>query len=309
MAELIRLNQHDVVPAEVLDGASCAFGVFDGVHLGHRFIIDRAIAQARRNGEKAVSLTFDIDPDEVFAAEKLRKIMSNEQRFEALLDTGVDTVVVFAFTHDFASNTPDDFLAKSFGGAHPASIHVGVDFRFGSHASGTIDTLREWGDEHGVLIDGCELLQKEGKPVTATRIRGLLGEGKVEEASKLLGHPYRLTGTVKPGRGEGRDMGFRTANLFVPTQMRVLGEGVYAAYSNVEGKRYKAAVSVGVSPTFEGQTTATCEIHLLDFDDDIYDQTIAVDFIEWLRPMMKFDSVDELARTVMGNIEYVRENL
>ena len=154
-----------------------------------------------------------------------------------------------------------------------------------------------------------ELLMKDGAPVTSTRIRGLLAEGKIEQANALLGHLYSVVGTVQAGRGEGADMGFATANLHVPSARRVLAEGVYAAYAVVDGVRYKAAVSVGVSPTFADRASANMEVHVLDFSGDLYDKPIEVLFANWLRPMISFSSTEELISTVMGNIQWVRDNL
>ena len=161
---------------------------------------------------------------------------------------------------------------------------------------------------------GCEihphqLVSADGAPITATRIRLLLLDCKLDEANRLLGHPYSLRETVQRGRGEGTDMGFATANLQVKPHDRVLGEGVYAAYATVAGTRYKAAVSVGVSPTFEATTTANIEVHILDFSGDLVGQDVTLEFVKYLRPMIKFDSTEELIATVMGNIQWVRENL
>jgi riboflavin kinase/FMN adenylyltransferase len=294
---------------DVLRHSSCAFGVFDGVHKGHCYIIGRAIAAAKERGGRSVVLTFDRDPDELFRPDKLKKLLSNEDRLKALATTGVDAVAVLRFTRDFAALEPEVFLDSTFDRALPASIHVGCDFAYGARAAGSLADLKRWGSAHGVDVDGYDLVSEDGAPITATRIRGLLATGDVAEANELLGRPYRVHGTVREGRGEGRDLGFRTANLVVSPQMRALGDGVYAAWAEVEGARYKAAVSVGIAPTFADEATATMEIHLLDFDRNIYGQDIAVDFMEWLRPMMKFSSTEELVSTVMGNIAWVRENL
>ena len=292
----------------ILHGSACAFGVFDGVHRGHRFIIDFARKAAEESGRKSVVLTFDIDPDELFRANSLKKLMSNEDRILELSRLDVDAVVVFPFSVEFAAQDPESFLESSFGGNVPASLHVGFDFRFGKKASGGLDQLVEWGAERGMTAHGHDLLELDGAPVTATRIRGLLSEGKIEEANKLLGHNYAVVGMVEAGRGEGRDFGFKTANLHVPEMMKVLGDGVYAAYAYVDGTRYKAAVSVGVAPTFEN-AQANVEVHILDFDGDIYGNSIKVEFTNWLRPMMTFPSIDELIKTVMSNIDWVRQNL
>ena len=158
-------------------------------------------------------------------------------------------------------------------------------------------------------VTAHELLCLEGAPVSATRIRGLLSEGAVEEAARLLGKPWKVRGTVVSGRGEGAQMGIRTANLRIPDNLRSIGDGVYAAYAIVDGKRYKAAVNMGVAATFADRTTSNCEAHLLDFDGDIYGHEIELEFIAWLRPMRAFDDVDELIAAIMSNIEWVREHL
>mgnify|MGYP004453943075 CR=1 FL=1 len=295
---------------ERLAGSACCFGVFDGVHRGHRCLIDATIADAHERGTNAVVVTFDIDPDELFDPDGLRKLMSNGARIDALAQTGVDCVLVLPFTKEFAALEPEDFLTTCFGVALPLSLNVGSNFRFGRKAKGDVYELSLWGAKHGMAVFAHDLEELSGEPVSATRIRKLLFDGRnIKQANKLLGRPYRMGGRVERGRQEGRDMGFRTANVFVAKQLRALGEGVYAAYATVDGNRYKAAVSVGVSPTFADETHAFCEAHLLDFDADIYGDIIELDFIEWLRPMMKFDDVDELISTVMGNINWVRANL
>jgi len=224
-----------------------------------------------------------------------------------LCDSGVDAVVALPFTRDFASLSPEDFLRETFNGHAPAHLHVGLDFHFGSRASGSVADLGEWGAVVGTHIDAHNLKSTDGAPITATRIRKLLGKHDLDEAAKLLGRRFTLVEKVRPGRGEGADMGFSTANLFIKPERRVLGEGVYAAYVTVDGERYRAAVSMGVSPVFKDETDATCEVHILDFSKDIYGEYIEVEFVEFLRPMIKFDSTEELIRTVMGNIEYCRK--
>ncbi len=290
-------------------GASCAFGVFDGIHSGHRFLIEQARETARATGGLSCVLTFDIDPDERFRADCLKKLMSNEARLAALADAGADAVVVLPFTPAFAALSPQDFLQQTFGDMPPAYLHVGCDFRFGAHAAGTVAELAAWGDQAGMQVVSHELALADGQPITATRIRLLLAEGKVEEANGLLGRPYAVYGQVQAGRGEGGDFGFRTANLYIPDQLRAIGDGVYAAWACVDGARYRAAVNVGVPATFADSAKATCEVHLLDFDGDLYGKPLEVQFMHWLRPMRKFDDVDELIATVEGNIAWVRENL
>lgn len=292
----------------MLAGASCAFGVFDGVHRGHQFLIGEAVRTARESGGISAALTFDVDPDECFHADRLKKLMSNERRIEALAETGVDAVVVLPFTREFSLQDPHAFLDALFRGASPHAMHVGSDFRFGAKAAGTVADLESWATRTGMRVYAHDLKSADGRPITATRIRLLLSDGECEQARALLGHPYVFEGTVLKGRGEGTDMGFATANISLPSMMQVLGEAVYAAYAVVDGVRYKAAMSVGVAPTF-ADATASCEVHILDFSGEIYGDSIEIEPVHYLRPMIKFDSVDELIATVLGNIAWVRENL
>ncbi len=295
-------------PQRLLAGAVCAFGVFDGVHRGHAFLLEKAREQAVTESRPFIVLTFDIDPDERFHPDRLKKLMSNDSRIEALSQVA-DAVCVLPFTTEFGSLEPEAFLDATFLEATPAALHMGEDLRFGSRAAGTVADMACWGQNHGMQAVPHELLLVEGEPITATRIRLLLESGIIHEANELLGHRYALEGTVQHGRGAGADMGFRTANIVVPEMLRVLGEGVYAAYAHVGGKTYKAAVNVGVSATFADAATATVEAHLLDFQGDLYGTEISLEFTDWLRSMRKFDDVEELVATVMGNIDWVRRHL
>lgn len=308
MAVLYKVDD-DAFNPSLFQGSSCAFGVFDGVHEGHRYLINSARQSAAQNGGKSVVLTFDIDPDEVFRADSFKKLMTNDERLAMLCATGVDAVVVLPFTREFASLSPEEFLTATFGAYPPAYLHVGDDFRFGAKNAGTVSTLDDWAARSQTQICAHHLVSQDGDTVTATRIRHLLSEGAIAEANKLLQRPYFQTGRVIAGRGEGADMGFRTANLEIPTMLQALGDGVYAAYVVVNGTRYKAAVNVGIAATFAENSVATCEAHILDFAEDIYGDTISIEFIEWLRPQQVFDDVDTLIATVKSNIEWVRTNL
>ena len=294
--------------SSVFAGASCAFGVFDGLHSGHQFLIGEAL-RTKQPSQRTIALTFDIDPDEVFHAERLKKLMRNADRIDALAASGVDDVVVLPFEEELYSKTPEAFLATTFACGAPAHMHVGEDFRFGARAAGTVDTLQEWGDRVGCTIHAHRLVSADGAPITATRIRLLLLDCKLGEANRLLGHPYALREAVHRGRGDGAGFGFATANLQVKPHDRVLGEGVYAAYATVDGVRFKAAVSVGVSPTFEATTTANMEVHILDYEGDLIGRPVLVEFVEHLRPMRKFDTTEELIATVTADIQWVRDNL
>ena len=305
---MARYTADETFDKSIFVGASCAFGVFDGLHIGHRYLLGQAV-ETKMPRNRAIALTFDKDPDEVFRPDRLKKLMRNADRLAALEVSGADDVVVIPFNEQFYTKSPQDFLATAFSKGAPAHLHVGEDFRFGARAAGTVVTLQEWGSAVGCEIHAHHLVSADGAPITATRIRKLLLDCHIKEANALLGHPYALRETVQPGRGEGTDMGFATANLRVKPHDRVLGEGVYGAYALVDGVRYKAAASVGVSPTFEATATANMEVHILDFEGNLAGRDLTVEFIEYLRPMMKFESTEELIATVMGNIQWVRAHL
>lgn len=307
MAEILKCDE--MFDYSFFARSSCAFGVFDGVHRGHQYLLSCAQETARKNEGASVALTFDIDPDEVFHPERLKKLMTNEERIKTLSESGVDAVVVLPFTQRFSASSPEEFLLNTFNGHAPSYLHVGYDFRFGARAKGTVKELANWARDAGTEVCAHDLKSADGAPITATRIRLLLGDNDIIEANKLLGRPYYLVGTVQQGRGEGQEFGFRTANLKVPPQLQALGAGVYGAYAHVNGMRYKAAVSVGVSPVFADKTDATCEAHLLDFEGDLYGKAIKVEFLHFLRPMIKFETIDELIATVNGNIAWVRGNM
>lgn len=308
MAVVISRDDTSFNPA-LLSSSSVAFGVFDGVHEGHRFIIGEAINTAREEGLASAVITFDKDPDELFRPTQLKKLMTNEARLQKLAELDVDAVIVLPFSLEFASQSPDAFLESCFEGAIPRHIHIGTDFHFGAHAAGNVGDLRAWGALHGMEVHNHELVSEGGLPVTSTRIRGLLQEGKVKDAAALLGRAYALTGLVRPGRGDGADFGFATANLEIPPLLMAIGDGVYACYAWVDNCRYKAAVNIGVPATFADTSTANVEAHLLNFTGDIYGREVIVEFIEWLRPMRAFESTEELITTVKSNIAWVENNL
>lgn len=294
----------------ILADAACAFGVFDGVHKGHRFIIDKALQDAASKGVPCVIITFAQDPDELFRPDGLKKLMTNERRLAKLDTLGAACVLALPATKDFFALTPQDFMESVFSNNVPASIHVGKDFRFGSRALGDVKQLEAWGASRGMDVCGYDLFALDGAPVTSTRIRSLLASCDIAEANNLLGSIFALEGVVESGRGEGRDMGFRTANVTVPAQFYTLGEGVYGAYAlTQDGKRYKAAVSVGGAPSFGEAAHANVEAHIIDFNQDIYGQRLRLEFVAYLRPMIIFDSTETLIETVMGNIAWCRDNL
>lgn len=279
------------------------------MHLGHRFVIGAAERAAREAGRPCGVVTFDVDPDELFAPGSLKKLQSNEERIAMLASLPVDYVAVVPFTRRTASLAPRAFLDALFGGSTPSGVFVGADFRFGSKAAGDVPLLSEWARPRSMAVTAVEELEAGGAPVRSTRIRRLLAEGLVGEANGLLGRPYSFSGAVRKGRGEGAGMGFATANFDVPENRRILADGVYGGYVLVDGERVKAAISSGVPPTFEGESEDNLEAHLIGFEGDLYGRVLEVQFVERLHPMARFEDVDSLIEAVNADISWVEANL
>ena len=295
-------------------GSVCAIGAFDGVHLGHRALIARAREEALARGDELVVVTFSPDPSVVLCPDHpQRLLLSDEARISELRSIeGVGRVVVLDFTPGLAALPYERFVRETLGSLVDLdAVVVGSDFRLGVGGAGTVEALSELGRADGFDVIGMDLLDEGGSPVTATRIRGLLAEGRVEAAAGLLGRCHLVTGIVEHGRGEGTSFGFPTANVRVAAGICLPAEGVYAGYVTYGGSAWPAAVNVGkprsFSPGEEGESFL--EATLLGFSGDLYGAVVDVSFVRWLREPRSFSSVEELERVVLGNVSWVRATL
>lgn len=286
----------------------CVCGVFDGVHVGHRALIAKAVEQAKRLQASVVIITFQEDPDELFLPHGFHKLMTNEHRLFSLeqLDD-VSDVYVIPFNTAIAALPPEVFLDTLFATSAPRALFVGVDFHFGVGAKGSLQTLLAWGRTRNVLVEGVSLVCLDGAPITATRIRALVREGNIAQANLLLGHPFSLSGLVVDGRKEGRKMGVCTANIAVAPDIIVPADGVYAGFTEIEGVKYKAAISVGIPITFANATESTIEAHLIGFEGNIYGAQITLSFVERLRPMIRFDNIKDLLEQIQRDISDTKQ--
>lgn len=293
-----------------LGAASITIGVFDGVHRGHRELIDAVVSDARDHGCKAVVVTFDPDPDVVVSRAPAQKLMTTADRLHALALTGVDAVVAVPFTSAVAALDHVGFLELLSRVVDIRSIRVGSDFRLGRGGASGVAEMQTWGSEHGVDVYGHELLCVDGQTICATRIRQELRQGHVELAAELLGRPYMLRGIVAGGRHQGSDMGFPTANIQVPEGIQVPADGVYEGLVLVDDTVWPAAVNVGLPPTYaDDAASAHLEANLIGYAGDLYGALVSLAFTRWLRPSRVFDSLDELIATVEGNIDDIRHHL
>jgi riboflavin kinase/FMN adenylyltransferase len=284
---------------------SVALGTFDGVHLGHRRVIQTAIDRARELGVRSAVATFDPRPVSVIVPERAPDSLTTlDRRLELLREAGVDDVVVIRFTLELAARTPEEFarevLAEQLGAAE---VVVGQNFRFGHRRAGDVEMLRELGRDLGFGVTIAPLFEFDGEPVSSSRIRELIRLKYVEDAARILGHSPELDGEVVRGDGRGRELGVPTANLGVTKGFVQPAEGVYAGDVVLpDGRQFQAAISVGTNPTFDGERDVRVEAHLLDFDEDLYGVNVRVEFRRFLRGQVRFDSLDELIAQMREDI-------
>ncbi len=286
---------HDLETAPATGPFVVTLGTFDGVHAGHRELLQIAAGRAKALGQRAAVVTFDPHPTLVVAPlRKPKLLMTLEQRLAAFEAAGMDLAWVIPFSRAFSELSPEAFLDRLRQILSPVELHVGRAFCFGRDRSGTVETLEAWGATHGCEVRTLALRAPDGGRLSSTRIREALDVGDAEEAAALLGHPYALTGVVVEGDRRGRHLGFPTANL-AWEQEQLPASGVYVTEVLLphQGGTCLGLTNVGEKPTFEGQRL-TVETHLPGFDSDLYGTRLSLRFIHRLRGEVKFGSVDEL---------------
>jgi riboflavin kinase/FMN adenylyltransferase len=291
-------------------GAAVAIGNFDGVHLGHRALITRARALADANDALAVALTFDPHPSSVVGRGGPQMLSSLERRLELLDAAGLDAVVVEPFTMALATLAPHAFVDDVLLFALRArAIVVGYDFTYGQGRAGTTEALRAHGAKAGVEVAVVSAVEVGGEVASSTKIRGYLREGDVAAASRLLGRPWDIDGKVVHGAKRGRTIGIPTANI-APASDLVIAPGIYAVTLAAEGGPPMPAVaSLGRNPTFVEQGGLVLEVHVLDWDGDLYDQRVRTTFLTRIRDELKFDSVEQLVAQIHRDIDVARHDL
>ena len=282
--------------------SAAALGSFDGIHLAHAKVLATTVERARALGVPAVACTFDPHPALVLHPERApAPIATLEDNLARIGAEGVDATLVIPFTQEFSRMEAETFveevLVKTLGARE---VVVGFNHTFGNGARGTAALLRELGVKHDFVVHVLPPLQVDGQTVSSSAIREALKEGDVVTARTFLGHPYSVRGPVLRGAGRGRTLGFPTANLR-PDRPLILAPGVYVCRASWEGGAAGGVVNVGYRPTF-GENQYWIEAYLLDFSGDLYDRTLEVQFLEKIRPEMKFPSVEALKRQVMADI-------
>jgi riboflavin kinase/FMN adenylyltransferase len=287
-------------------------GMFDGVHLGHRHVLEHVKADAERRGLSSAVVTFDRHPAYVVRPEHAPRLLTTlEQKLELLEENGIDVVYVVHFDEAVAATSAADFVDEVLVDAlHARCLVVGADFHFGKGREGNVPRLTELGAERGFGVHGLELIRHEADApaVTSTAIRAALAAGDVALAARLLGRPYEVCGIVAHGDKRGRTIGFPTANVPVLGETAMPSDGVYAGwFTRADGSVHQAAISLGRRPTFYvEQDQSLLEAFLLDFSDDLYDESVRVSFVGRCRGQVKFDSIEALVAQMGRDVERSR---
>jgi riboflavin kinase/FMN adenylyltransferase len=292
-----------------LDGAVVAIGNFDGVHRGHRAVIAAALARAKALGRKAAALTFEPHPRSFFRPdEPLFRLTNERAKLRLLAATGLSGAIVLRFDAALAGLSAQDFVERVLVDRFAvAGVAIGFDFHFGLNRAGSPDYLAAQGAKLGFAVDVVPRFEDAGRPVRSGPIRAALAADRVAEANELLGYPWFVSAEVVHGDKRGRDLGYPTANLRLDPACG-LKHGIYAVRVGVGGRRYDGVASFGRRPMFD-QGTVLLEAFLFDFSGDLYGEVIDVAFIDWIRPELKFDSVEDLVRRMNEDARLARAAL
>lgn len=299
--------QQELAQASTDNDLVLTIGVFDGVHRGHQRLIEKVVQQAAERGCASGVLTFRNHPDSIFNPNfKPQYITSVAERIRLIKQIGVDVVVPITFDHAIANLRASEFAQMLRSELRMNGLVVGPDFAMGYKREGNVNTLTSLGAEMGFSVSVVELLSEGRDAVRSTNIRQAISEGNVAAAAKQLGRCFSLSGTVVSGEKRGRTLGYPTANIQVSTDMAIPGNGIYATRAFINNNQcHMAATSIGTRPTFDGKGR-TIEAFLLQFDNNLYNMKLRLEFVQRLRDELKFDTIEALLERMKLDVEQTR---
>ena len=279
-----------------------AVGVFDGVHLGHKYLLSRLTELAARHNLQSGVVTFAPHPQKLLSPENNLVFLTDMARKKALLKKeGINTVFVLPFTKELARLSAREFVSLLKEYLKMRVLVVGADFTLGQNREGNTETLRALGREMGFTVTDVPPVTINGETVSSTAVRQALADGNLKKVRSLTGRPFFFCGTVVRGTGTGTKLGFPTANLEIDPEQAIPAGGVYAARADINGREYKAVTNIGQRPTF-GKNPTTVEVYILDFNGDLYGQELKIDIIERLRSEEKFATPEALKAQITRDV-------
>lgn len=286
-------------------------GNFDGVHLGHRQLLKKIKSQCRSKDQAFVVMTFVPHPQKILQPEKERFLISDyEHRRSLLQGLGVDYLVEMKFTRDFSTLAPEQFIRESIL-IYPRlrDFYLGYDFAFGAHKQGGYDLVRDVCGPLGIEVEIQPKFEHKGDVVSSSLIREKILAGDLEKANELLARPFQLEGLVVKGEGRGKKIGFPTANIQVSSDLIVPQKGVYVTRTNYKGMTYKSVTNIGHNPTFKDTQQIHIETNLFDFENDIYGESLDIQFLRKLRDERKFPTVNDLIEQIKRDVQEAKAHL
>ncbi len=292
-------------------GTVVTVGTFDGVHRGHWAVLQEIRRRAGETGRRSVLLTFHPHPLRIVRPEEAPPLLTTPvEKKEILAESGLDYAVFLTFTRELSRYEPERFVREILvGRLGVEELVIGYDHGFGRGRSGDVDTLRRLGEELGFAVDVVQPVEAGEEAISSTRIRRAVGEGAMGDARRGLGRPYSIRGVVVKGEGRGHTLGFPTANLKVDDGHKLVPPaGIYAVRGVLRSGTWGGALHIGPRPTFRG-SPPTVELHLIDFEADLYGEVVRVDFVKKLRDVRPFDSADALVEQMREDVEEAAETL
>lgn len=285
------------------ENLAIALGFFDGVHLGHKAVINAAVDYAKKNNIKSAVVTFRQSPNVALNNVKPNYIITLEEKIKAIKKLGVDYLYLSDFTEDLAKQTASDYLKNLVDDLHPKMIATGFNHYFGYNKSGGVDYLRLMQQEYGYEFKEINPIKLNEDVISSTAIRKALSNGDIPKANSMLGYRFYVKNEVIKGRQIGRTIGFKTANLKMPEKMINIPDGVYAVEVEVLGKKHMGIANFGSNPTVTDDSQKLLEVHIIDFNQDIYGELVKVSFLVKIRNEKKFQSLTELKAQIEKDIE------
>lgn len=289
------------------DRSAVAIGKFDGMHLGHRKLLDIVLEQ-KSKGLLAVIFTFEPSPEEFFSGKLIKGLMSKAEKRAAFEKLGIDVLIEFPMNKETASTKPERFVTEYLVEKLNAAVIVaGTDISFGNKGAGDAALLKQMAKTNGYRTQIIDKVTLGGKVISSTLVRSSVSLGDMESVTAYMGEPYQVSGAVSHGRRLGRQLGMPTANITPPPEKLLPPSGVYYSYAWLDGVKYKAISNVGCKPTVNSDEAMNVETYFYDFDEDIYGKEITVELLFFKRPEIRFGSVDELKAQMQNDMDDGRE--
>ncbi|MBR2526000.1 bifunctional riboflavin kinase/FAD synthetase [bacterium] len=278
-------------------------GFFDGLHLGHKIVIKTAVEYAQNNHFKTALITFKDSPANIIKNKNTKYILTKEEKIRKIEETGIDYLYQLEFDKNLSEMSASDYLKLLVENFKPKAIITGDNHHFGYNKTGSADFLEIMKNEYGYEYFRVNSVKIENTIVSSSKIRSALKDGDIKLANFMLGYRFYINGEVLKGRQIGRTIGFKTANLYYPKEIVDIPEGVYAAEVEIGGEKYMGIANYGSDPTISENNKKLVEVHILNFDEDIYGQNIKISFLDKIRDEKKFQSLTELKEQITKDIE------